>query len=150
MQLTEEPIDEIRDLFPKPRGNVRWGSSAGAERNSLRFATRLPLAQSAGVLWALEHGVRPDGRCWAECGVLAAVFKRWRDRGLVASGTEIAMLDSTSVKAHVNGTGGLKKWFAKYRTLARRVDDQSSSTGVGRALGMEFLALPLGIGMMLP
>ncbi len=59
------------------------------------------------MLWALEHGVRPDGgggRCWAECGVLAAVFERLRDRGLVASDTEIAMLDNTSVKVHADGT----------------------------------------------
>ena len=73
-------------------------------------------------------------------GVLAAVFERLRDRGLVASDTEIAMLDSTSVKVHADGTGGsLKKRSAKYRTLARRADDQDSSTGVGRSSGVEFL-----------
>ncbi len=58
MQL--EPFDGIRDLFPKPHGNVRW---------------------------TLEHGVRLDEGAWAKCGVLATVFERLRDRGLVASGT---------------------------------------------------------------
>ena len=48
-------------------------------------------------------------RRWAERGVLAAVFERLRDRGLVASDTGIAMLDSTSVKVHADGTGSLKK-----------------------------------------
>ena len=60
MQLTEEPFDEIRDLFPKPRGNVRWGHRRVLNRYSLRFATRLSLARLACVLWALEHGIRPD------------------------------------------------------------------------------------------
>ena len=80
-------------------------------------------------------------RRWAECWVLAVVFERLRDRGLVASGTEATMLDSTSVKVHADGTGGLKKRSAKYRTLARRADDQASSTGVGRSSGTEFLAV---------
>ena len=45
------------------------------------FCTRLPLAQPACVLWALEYGVRVQMRRWAERGVLAAVFERLRDRG---------------------------------------------------------------------
>ena len=81
-----------------------------------------------------------DGGAGRSVGYLAVVFERLRDQGLVASGTETVMLDSTSVKVHTDGTGGLKKRSAKYRTLARRGDDQASSTGVGRALGMEFLA----------
>ena len=51
------------------------------------------------------------------------------------------MLGSTSVKVHADGIGSLKKRSAKYRTLARRADDQASSTGVGRSSGMEFLAV---------
>ena len=70
-------------------------------------------------------------RRWAERGVLAAVFERLRDRGLVASDTGIAMLDSTSVKVHADGTGSLKKRSAKYRPLARRADHQGASAGVG-------------------
>ena len=134
MQLTEEPFDEIRDLFPKPRGNVQWGDD---------------------ILYVLQHGLCPwrglpacygrwntvyvQMRHWAECGVLAAVFERLRDRNLVASGTETAMLDSTSMKVHADGTGGLKrkKRGTKYRTLARETDDQDASTGVGRSSGVE-------------
>ena len=40
MQLTEEQFNEIQDLFPKPRGNVRWG-----HRRVLN-----------GILYILEHG----------------------------------------------------------------------------------------------
>ena len=36
------------------------GSSAGTQRYSVHSETRLPLAQPACVLWALEHGVRAD------------------------------------------------------------------------------------------
>ena len=36
MQLTEEPFDEMRDLFPKPRGHVRWDHRRVAERYSLQ------------------------------------------------------------------------------------------------------------------
>ena len=108
MQLTEDPFDEIRDLSPKPRGNIRWGHRRVLNGILYVLQHGLPLARPACVLWALEHGVCPRWRCWAECGVLAAVFERWRDRGLVASGTETAMLDSTSVKVYADGTGGLK------------------------------------------
>ena len=88
MQLTEEPFDEIRDLFPKPRGNVRWGHR------------RVVLD---GILYVLQHGCpwrglracygcctvyNPDGEVLGGVGVLAALFERLRDRGLVASGTE--------------------------------------------------------------
>ena len=113
MQLTEEQCNEIQDLFPKPRGNVRWG-----HRRVLN-----------GILYILKHGcpwrslpacygrwntVYVQMRCWAERGVLAAVFERLRDRGLVASDTEMAMmLDSTSVKVHADGTGSLKKTVRK-------------------------------------
>ncbi len=80
MQLTEEQFNEIRDLFPKPRGNVRWG-----HRRVLN-----------GILYILKHGcpwrslpacygrwntVYVQMRRWAERGVLAAVFERLRDRG---------------------------------------------------------------------
>ncbi len=121
------------------------GSSAGTKRwYSVRSETRSPLAQPACVLWAFWNTVYVQMTRWAERGVLAAVFKRLRDRGLIASDTEIAMLDSTSsVKVHADGTGSLKKWSAKYRSVARRVDHQGSSAGVGRSSGVEF---PLSAG----
>ena len=141
MQLTEEQFNEIQDLFPKPRGNVRWG-----HRRVLN-----------GILYILKHGcpwrslpacygrwntVYVQMRRWAERGVLAAVFERLRDRGLVASDTEMAMmLDSTSVKVHADGTGSLKKRSAKYRSLARRADHQGAFAGIGRSSGVEFLAV---------
>ena len=80
MQLTEEQFNEIQDLFPKPRGNVRWG-----HRRVLN-----------GILYILKHGcpwrslpacygrwntVYVQMRRWAERGVLAAVFECLRDRG---------------------------------------------------------------------
>ncbi len=40
MQLTEEPFDEMRDLFPKPRGNVRWGHRRVAEPMAFGLAER--------------------------------------------------------------------------------------------------------------
>ena len=43
MQLTEEQFNEIQDLFPKPRGNVRWG-----HRRVLN-----------GILYILKHGCPP-------------------------------------------------------------------------------------------
>ncbi len=95
-----------------------------------------------GILYVLKRDCPwrslPDGygrwnrvyirtRCWAERGVLATVFERLRDRGLVASGTEIAILDSTSVRHPGESACGWgvrsKKQSAKYRTLARRADN---------------------------
>ena len=40
MQLTEEQFNEIQDLFPKPRGNVRWGHQRVLN----------------GILYVLKHG----------------------------------------------------------------------------------------------
>ena len=118
------------------------GSSAGTQRYSVHSGTRLPLAQPAYVLWAFWNTVYVQMRCWAERGVLAAVFERLRDRGLIASDPEMAMmLDSTSVKVHADGTVVSKKRSAKYRPLARRADHQGASAGVGRSSGVEFLAV---------
>ena len=116
-----------------------------SRRISVFFTFCNTAAPSAACLRAMGVGTRCTSRIggalWAEWGVLAAVFERWRDRGLVDSGTEIAMLDSTSVKVHTDRTGGLKKRSAKYRPLARRADDQASSTGVGRSSGVEFFTV---------
>ena len=80
MPLTEKQFNEIQDLFPKARGNVRWG-----HRRVLN-----------GILYILKHGcpwrsllpacygrwntVYVQMRRWAERGVLAAVFERLHDR----------------------------------------------------------------------
>ena len=75
MQLTEEQFNEIQDLFPKPPGQCSMGSSAGTQRYSVHSETRLPLAQPACVLWALEHGVRADealGGAWGVGGGVRA------------------------------------------------------------------------------
>ncbi len=53
MQLTEEQFNEIQDLFPKPRGNVRWG-----HRRVLN-----------GILYILKHGCP-----WRS---LPACYGRW-------------------------------------------------------------------------
>ncbi len=42
-----------------------------------------------------------------------AVLERLRDRGLVASGTEIAMLGSTSVQVHADGDRWSQKTVRK-------------------------------------
>ncbi len=130
MQLTEEQFNEIQDLFPKPRGNVRWG-----HRRVLN-----------GILYILKHGcpwrslpacygrwntVYVQMRRWAERGVLAAVFERLRDRGLVASDTGIAMLDSTSVKVHLLALDDRRAWSFSLSTggigtMLRRVAGCSS------------------------
>ena len=131
MQLTEEQFNEIQDLFPKPRspeapGQCSMGSSAGVLN---------------GILYILKHGClwRSLPTCY---GRWNTVFERLRDRGLVISDTEMAMmLDSTSVKVHADGTGSLKKRSAKYRSRARRADHQGASAGVGRSSSVEFLAV---------
>ncbi len=55
-------------------------SAAGTKRYSVHSETRLPLAQPTCVLWAFWNTVYVQMRCWAERGVLAAVFERWRER----------------------------------------------------------------------
>ena len=71
MQLTEESFDEIRDLFPKPRGNVRWGHRWVL--NGILYVLGLPPgAACLRAMGVLEHGVRPMEVLWAECEVLEA------------------------------------------------------------------------------
>lgn len=50
------------------------------------------MAQSACALCALKRDVRMDGDAGGSVGVLAVVFARLRDRGLVSSDSEITML----------------------------------------------------------
>ena len=110
--LRKSNLTRYGTCYRSPGATVRWGN-----RRVLN-----------GILYVLEHGcpwrslpacygrwntVYVQMRRWAERGVLAAVFERLRDRGLVASDTEMAMLDSISVKVHADGTGSLKKTVRK-------------------------------------
>ena len=91
MQLTEEQFNEIQDLSPKPRGNVRWGHRRGL--NDILYILK------HGCPWRslpacygrfLEHGVRADevlGGAWgvgggvrafARSGVWSPRTPRWR------------------------------------------------------------------------
>ncbi len=51
------------------------------------------------------------------------------------------MLDSTSVKVHADGTGGLKNGPQSIGHSRGGVTTKIHLLGVGRALGMEFLAV---------
>ncbi len=114
MQLTEEQFNEIQDLFPKPRGNVRWGHRRVLNGILYILKHGCPWRSLPACYGRLEHGVRADetlGGAWGvgrRCSSVCAIG------GLVASDTEMAMmLDSTSVKVYADGTGSLKKTVRK-------------------------------------
>ena len=91
MQLTEEQFNEIRNLLPKPRGNVRWGHRRVLNGNLYILKHGLPLAQPVCVLWAFWNTVYVQMMRWAERGVLGRRCSSvCAIGGLVASDTEIA------------------------------------------------------------
>lgn len=63
---------------------------------------------------------------WSKNGVLDRVFEQLQREQLVRVKLEAASLDSTVVKVHPDGTGGLKKRPPSCRQVPRRLDHQDS------------------------
>ena len=71
MQLTEEQFNEIQDLFPKPRGNVRWGHRRVL--NGILYVLKRSYPwRSLPACYGRWNMVYVQMRCWAERGVLGA------------------------------------------------------------------------------
>jgi hypothetical protein len=64
---------------------------------------------------------------WAKSGALNRVFEKLQLELIVRIKIEAFSLDSTSVKAHPDGTGALKKRTASHRKISRQLEHQDSS-----------------------
>src|SRR3974377_1613324 len=106
MELTPEQYQRIEDCLPLQRGNVRHQS----------------VVLVKAILYVAEHGCKWRGlpkrfgnwhsiyvrmNRWAKKGVLDQVFAKLQEEQIVQLKIEAFSLDSTSVKGHHDGTGGL-------------------------------------------
>ena len=108
MQLTHEQFEQIKDLLPRQRGNVRL--------DNLQVLNAILYVAANGCKWrALPerygpwHTVYMRMQRWAQAGVLDRVFEQLQRRRLMQIRLQSVSLDSSIVKVHPDGTGAPKK-----------------------------------------
>jgi transposase len=112
MQLTVKQFEQIADLLPRQRGNVRL--------SNLQVINAILYVASNGCKWrALPerygnwHTIYTRMMRWSRSGVLDRVFERLQRCRLMRMRIETICLDSTIVKVHPDGTGAAKKTAPK-------------------------------------
>ena len=108
MELTSPQYEQLKDLLPRQRENVKVDN-----RRVL-----------AAILYVMEHGCKWRGlperfgkwhtiylrmNRWAKNGVLDRVFAAVQQQRLIRIRVEVVSLDSTVVQVHPDGTGARKK-----------------------------------------
>ncbi len=126
MELTEGQFQRIADCLPRQRGNVGM--------------TNLQLLNA--LLYVVEHGCKWRGlpkhfgnwhtiytrlNRWSKAGVLDRVFAQLQEEQILAIHIEHVCLDSTTIKAHPDGTGALKKRPPGHWPFPGRMHRQKSS-----------------------
>jgi transposase len=108
MQLNREQYEQIRDLLPRQRGNVRL--------DNLQVLNAILYVAANGCKWrALPehygpwHTVYMRMQRWSRAGVLDRVFEHLQRHRLMQVRLEAVCLDSSIVKVHPDGTGAPKK-----------------------------------------
>ena len=112
MKLTQAQYERIAPHLPVQRGNVSLSN----------------LQVLNAILYVAEHGCKWRGlpssfgnwhtiytrmSRWSRNGVLDRVFEQLQREQLVRVKVEVMSMDSTVVKVHPDGTGGLKKTAPK-------------------------------------
>jgi transposase len=112
MELTEAQFEQIKELLPVQRGNVKIEN----------------LMLLNAVLYVAEHGCKWRGvperfgnwhsiytrlNRWSKSGVLQRVFTALQTQQIIQIKIEAVSLDSTIIKVHPDGTGALKKTARK-------------------------------------
>ena len=108
MEITPEQCQKIKDSLPLQRGNVRL--------TNLQILNAILYVAEQGCKWrglprrfGNWHTIYVRMNRWAKNGVLDRVFERLQSEQIVRIQIEAFALDSTSVKVHPDGTGGVKK-----------------------------------------
>jgi transposase len=108
MILTETNFAKISGLLPVQRGNVK--------HENLLFLNAVLYVAENGCKWRSlpkEYGnwnsIYKKANRWAKQGVLERVFVALQKERLIRIKVEHVSLDSTSVKAHPDAHGALKK-----------------------------------------
>ena len=108
MEITQAQYEHIAHLLPVQRGNVKVPNRQVLNallymlENGCKWRALPPQYGKWGTLYARMHR-------WAKTGVLDRVFAALRTEGIINDAVVVASLDSTTVKAHPNATGALKK-----------------------------------------
>jgi transposase len=112
MQLSPAQFEQIEDLLPRQRGNVKV--------NNLQVVNAILFVAANGCKWrALPerygkwHTVYTRMLRWSRAGVLDRVFEQLQRRRLMRVRIETVCLDSSIVKVHPDGTGAPKKTVPK-------------------------------------
>jgi transposase len=112
MQLSPAQFEQIEDLLPRQRGNVKV--------NNLQVVNAILFVAANGCKWrALPerygkwHTVYTRMLRWSRAGVLDRVFEQLQRRRLMQVRIETVCLDSSIVKVHPDGTGAPKKTAPK-------------------------------------
>ena len=108
MEITEAQYLRIEPSLPRQRGNVRL--------SNLQVLNALLYVAEQGCKWrglpkrfGNWHTIYTRMNRWSKNGVLDRVFEQLQRERIVRLKIEGVKLDSTSVKAHPNGMGALKK-----------------------------------------
>ncbi len=112
MEISQEQYQRVEHLFPAHRGNVRF--------SNLEILNAILHVSENGCKWrGLPTHFGPwqtiyrRWRRWNIRGVLTGVFRQLREEGVLEVGCRIAVLDSTGVKVHPDGTGAQKNMARK-------------------------------------
>ena len=112
MIWTEEHVERIQHLFPKPRGTVK--------NDPLLFLQALQYMAENGCRWrALPekfgkwYTIDQRFRRWIDLGVFDEIEEELRSQAIDLKGIKKLALDSTYVKVHPDGTGAPPKKVPK-------------------------------------
>ena len=108
MEITAEQYKRIKDSLPVQRGNVSL--------TNLEILNAILYVAEQGCKWrglparfGNWHTIYTRMNRWSKNGVLDRVFEKLQREQIVRIKIEAFCLDSTSIKAHSDGTGALKK-----------------------------------------
>ena len=107
MELTEAQYERIKEALPVQRGNVSL--------SNLQVLNAVLYVAEQGCKWrglpkrfGRWHTVYMRMSRWSKAGVLDRVFEKLQVEQIVRIKLEAVSLDSTSIKVHPDGTGGLQ------------------------------------------
>lgn len=125
MEINEHQYQRLADCLPRQRGNVSLSN----------------LQVLNAILYVAEHGCKWRGlpkylgnwhtiytrmNRWSKAGVLDRVFGRLQQKQILSIRTEQVCLDSTTIKAHLDGTGALRERPASHRAIPHWLHHQNS------------------------
>jgi transposase len=108
MEITQAQYEQIVEILPKQRGNVRL--------KNLDVLNAILYVAEQGCKWrglpkrfGNWHTIYTRMNRWSKSGVLDRLFEKLQQSQIVRIKIEAVSLDSTIVKVHPDGTGALKK-----------------------------------------